>query len=310
MEITVRETIKNTILNHLKKNDGLILGQCLSAVGWVGGTIPKLTEKEGVIELSMADVANGGIVVGAGLSNRRPIYVIRYQGFNWFNAPIILNYACKSKELWDVPCPIFIRGIAMEGSIGPVAGSSHHSLYYRMPGVKIISPMTPKEYNLAYKSFMNEEEVYYVSEHRASYDNKKELADFLSNDVDIIIFSISITRFEAQKVRETLEKENLKIGVANILWIKPFEIKEKWIQTLKNSKFGGIILDDDYESGVASDMAYKLMKLSKKKVEVMGLKNKSAGFSGKSDNLPPNKEEIITKIKEIIKKNVDYKNTL
>ena len=310
MEITVRETIKNTILNHLKKNNGLILGQCLSAVGWVGGTIPELTEKEGVIELSMADVANGGIVVGAGLSNRRPIYVIRYQGFNWFNAPIILNYACKSKELWDVPCPIFIRGIAMEGSIGPVAGSSHHSLYYRMPGVKIISPMTPKEYNLAYKSFMNEEEVYYVSEHRASYDNKKELADFLSDDVDIIIFSISITRFEAQKVRDILEKENLKIGIANILWIKPFEIKKKWLQTLKNSKFGGIILDDDYESGVASDMAYKLMKLSKKKVEVMGLKNKSAGFSGKSDNLPPNKEEIITKIKEIIKKNVDYKNTL
>ena len=310
MEITVRETIKKTILNHLKKNNGLILGQCLAAVGWVGGTIPELTEKEGVIELSMADVANGGIVVGAGLSNRRPIYVIRYQGFNWFNAPIILNYACKSKELWDVPCPIFIRGIAMEGSIGPVAGSSHHSLYYRMPGVKIISPMTPKEYNLAYKSFMNEEEVYYVSEHRASYDNKKELADFLSNDVDIIIFSISITRFEAQKVRDILEKENLKIGIANILWIKPFEIKKKWLQTLKNSKFGGIILDDDFESGVASDMAYKLMKLSKKKVEVMGLKNKSAGFSRKSDNLPPNKEEIITKIKEIIKKNVDYKNTL
>jgi len=304
MEITVRETIKKTLLNHLKKSNGLILGQCLAAVGWVGGTIPELTEKEGIVELSMADVANGGIIVGAGLSNRRPIYVIRYQGFNWFNAPIILNYACKSKELWDVPCPIFIRGIAMEGSIGPVAGSSHHSLYYRMPGVKIISPMTPKEYNLAYKSFMNEEEVYYVSEHRASYDNKKELADFLSNDVDIIIFSISITRFEAQKVRDILEKENLKIGVANILWIKPFEIKEKWLQTLKNSKFGGIILDDDYESGVASDMAYKLMKLSKKKVEVMGLKNKSAGFSRKSDNLPPNKEEIITKIKEIIKKNL------
>jgi pyruvate/2-oxoglutarate/acetoin dehydrogenase E1 component len=310
MEITVREIIKKTILSHLKKKNGLILGQCLSAVGWVGGTIPELTEKEGVIELSMADVANGGIVVGAGLSNRRPIYVIRYQGFNWFNAPIILNYACKSKELWDVPCPIFIRSIAMEGSIGPVAGSSHYSLYYRMPGVKIISPMTPKEYKLTYESFMKEDEVYYVSEHRGSYDNHKELADFLSDNVDIIIFSISITRFEAQKVRDILEKENLKIGLANILWIKPFEIKEKWLRTLKNSKFGGIILDDDYESGVASDMAYKLMKLSNKKVEVMGLKDKSAGFSRKSDNLPPNKMEIITKIKEIIKRNVNYKNTL
>tara|TARA_B100000780_G_C21029997_1_gene412982 strand:+ start:14 stop:946 length:933 start_codon:yes stop_codon:yes gene_type:complete len=310
MEITVRETIKKTVLKHLKEKNGLILGQCLSAVGWVGGTIPELTEKEGVIELSMADVANGGIVVGAGLSNRRPIYVIRYQGFNWFNAPIILNYACKSKELWNVPCPIFIRGIAMEGSIGPVAGSSHCSLYYRMPGVKIISPMTPKEYKLAYKSFMNEDEVYYVSEHRASYGNHKELNDFLSDDVDIIIFSISITRFEAQKVKETLEKENLKIAIANILWIKPFEIKDQWLRTLEKSKHGGIILDDDYESGVASDMAYQLMKLSSKKVEVMGLKNQSAGFSKKSDNLPPNEKEIIKKIREIIKKNVNYKNTL
>ena len=57
-------------------------------------------------------------------------------------------------------------------------------------------------------------------------------------------------------------------------------------------------------------MAYKLMKLSNKKVEVMGLKEKSAGFSKKSDNLPPNEKEIIRKINEIIKKNVDYKNTL
>ncbi len=300
MEITVRETIKKTILEHLKKKNGLILGQCLSAIGWVGGTIPELTEKEGVVELSMADVANGGIVVGAGLSNRRPIYVIRYQGFNWFNAPIILNYACKSKEFWKVPCPIFIRGIAMEGSIGPVAGSSHYSLYYRMPGIKIISPMTPKEYSLAYKSFMKEDDVYYVSEHRASYDNKDELNDFFFEEADIIIFAISITRFEAQKVKNALEKEGLKIGVANILWIKPFEIKKEWLSTLKNSKYGGIILDDDYESGVSSDMAYKLMKLSNKSVEVMGLKNKSAGFSKQSDNLPPKKEEIIKKIKKII----------
>ena len=300
MEITVRETIKKTILEHLKKKNGLILGQCLSAIGWVGGTIPELTEKEGVVELSMADVANGGIVVGAGLSNRRPIYVIRYQGFNWFNAPIILNYACKSKEFWKVPCPIFIRGIAMEGSIGPVAGSSHYSLYYRMPGIKIISPMTPKEYSLAYKSFMKEDDVYYVSEHRASYDNKDELNDFCFEKADIIIFAISITRFEAQRVKSALEKEGLKIGVANILWIKPFKIKKKWLSTLKNSTYGGIILDDDYESGVSSDMAYKLMKLSNKNVEVMGLKNKSAGFSKQNDNLPPKKEEIIKKIKKII----------
>ena len=227
MAKTVRETIKEITKKHLLKKKSLILGQCLSAVGWVGGTIPQLKEKDGITELSMADVANGGIVVGVGLSNRRPIYVIRYQGFNWFNAPIILNYACKSKEIWKVPCPIFIRGIAMEGSIGPVAGSSHHSIYYRMPGIKIISPMTPNEYSNTYKSFMKDNEVYYVSEHRGSYDNTFELKDYLNGKLDLIIFCISITRFEAKKIREIMLKKGIKVGIANIVWIKPFKIKKK-----------------------------------------------------------------------------------
>ena len=50
MEKTVRETIKETSKNHIKKKNGLFFGQCLSAVGWVGGTVPELTEKEGLIE--------------------------------------------------------------------------------------------------------------------------------------------------------------------------------------------------------------------------------------------------------------------
>ena len=265
MEKTVRETIKETVLYHLKKKNGLVFGQCLSAVGWVGGTLPELTEKDGLVELSMSDVSNGGIVTGAGLSNRRPIYVIRYQGFNWFNAPIILNYACKSKEIWDVPCPIFIRGIAMEGSIGPVAGSSHHSLYYRMPGIKIISPMTPKEYLMSYDYFMKNNDVLYVSEHRGSYSNKDELPDFISDGLDIILFPISITRFEAQKAKIELEKQGYKIGIANIVWIKPFTIKKEWEKAIISSKFGGIVLDDDYSQGVATNLAYEMMKKTKKK---------------------------------------------
>ena len=303
MEKTVRETIKETIFNHLKKNNGLIFGQCLSAVGWVGGTLPELTENDGLIELSMADVANGGIVAGAGLSNRRPIYVIRYQGFNWFNAPIILNYACKSKEIWNMPCPIFIRGIGMEGSIGPVAGSSHHSLYYRMPGIKIISPMTPKEYLLAYNYFMKNNDVLYVSEHRGSYSNKDELSDFISKDLDIILFPISITRFEAQKAKIELEKKGYKIGIGNIVWIKPFEIKKEWENAVKSSKFGGIVLDDDYPQGVAANLAYEMMKKTGKKIDVLGLKNKSAGFSKATDNLPPSYLEIVEKVEEIVKTN-------
>ena len=204
MAKSVRETIKSITRQHLEVEKGLCFGQCLTAVGWVGGTLPEMYEDEGMVEVTTADVANGGFVVGAGLQGIRPIYVVRYQGFQWFNSPIIVNYAAKSKEIWDRPCPIFVRSIAMEGGRGPVAGSSHHSLYQRMPGTKILSPMTPKEYSYAYKEFMSEDEVYYISEHRRSYDNTEELPDVLVDEPDIVLFPISITRFDAEEARKML----------------------------------------------------------------------------------------------------------
>ena len=188
----------------------------------------------------------------------------------------------------------------MEGGIGPVAGSSHHSLYFRMPGITIFSPMTPNEYKYMYKYFMKKDEVVYASEHRGSFNNKSELPDLLPEKCDLILFAISITRFEAIKVNKILKKNNLNIGIANIFLIKPFKIKNSWIKKLKQAKYGGLVLDDDYDTGVATSIANTLNLKSGKKVFTLGLKNKSAGFSKKTDNLPPNNKEIIKKINSII----------
>ena len=170
-----------------------------------------------------------------------------------------------------------------------------------MPGIKIASPMTPKEYLSIYDNFMKNDDVLYVSEHRGSYSNTDELKDFVSENLDIILFPISITRFEAQRAKIELEKHGYKIGIANILWIKPFVIKREWENAVKTSKFGGIVLDDDYSQGVATNLAYDIMKKTGKKIDIMGLKNKSAGFSKETDNLPPNSSEIVERVKKIIK---------
>ena len=301
---TVRETIKNITSIHLKKEKSVCLGQCLTAVGWVGGTLPELYEKDGMIEMPTSDVANGGFVVGAGLTGIRPIYVVRYQGFQWYNAPMIINYASKSKEIWGVPCPILVRSIAMEGGIGPVAGSSHHSIFDRMPGTKILAPMTPKEYQFSYDNFMLNDDVYYISEHRRSYDNMDETKDVIYDDSDIVLFPISITRFEAEKARKILTNRGYKISIIHQLWIKPFNEKKEWIECLNNSKFGGLVLDDDYVEGVASSIAHRLMIKSTSKVHTLGLEHKTAGFHPSVDNLPPNSEIIVRNIEKIMDKKI------
>ena len=300
---SLRETIKDIVAKHLLINNGIAMGQCLSAVGWVGGTLPELYEENGMIELPMADVAGGGFVVGSALAGKRPIYIIRYQGFNWFNAPIIINYAAKSKEIWKKPCPIFVRSIAMEGGIGPVAGSSHHSIYYRMPGIKIFSPMTTYEYSTVYNEFMSDDNVYYISEHRKSFDNKINFKNIIKKDADITIFAISITRFSAIDAAEALSKLGYKVNLIHLWRLKPLYISNTAITSLQNSKYGGLVLDDDYVDGIAKSIAYDLISKTNNKVNVLGLKDKSAGFDLKVDNLPPSCNEIKNKVIEIIESN-------
>jgi transketolase C-terminal domain/subunit len=300
---TVRDTIKEITRKHLTTGMGKCYGQCLTAVGWVGGTLPELYEDEGMVELSMADVAGGSIVTGAALAGERAIYVVRYQGFQWYNAVSIVNYAAKSKEIWGRPCPIFVRSIAMEGGIGPVAGSSHHSLIHRMPGIKIVAPMTSKEYIEAYQLYMNDNDPYYISEHRKSYDNESEFDDIINEKCDFTIFPISITRFEMKKLLVLAKEKDITLNIIHQKWIKPFIVKNEWVLSLKNSRFGGLVLDDDYVEGVSSFMANKLSNISHKQVYTLGLDAKSAGFYKVVDNLPPSAEKILNKILSLIDTN-------
>jgi pyruvate/2-oxoglutarate/acetoin dehydrogenase E1 component len=300
MAKTVRDTIKSLTRNHLEVEKSLCFGQCLTAVGWVGGTLPEMYEDEGMVEVTTADVANGGFVVGAGLQGIRPIYVVRYQGFQWYNSPIIVNYASKSKEIWGIPCPIFVRSIAMEGGMGPVAGSSHHSIYQRMPNTKILAPMTPLEYEFTYNKFMKDDEVYYISEHRRSYDNTEELNDVVLEDSDIVLFPISITRFDAIEAVKILLEKGIRTSIIHQLWIKPFTFQDHWKDCLNKSKYGGLVLDDDYEQGVASSIAHRMMLESNKKVHTLGLEHRTAGFHKNVDNLPPSPERIVNKVMDII----------
>ena len=171
-----------------------------------------------------------------------------------------------------------------------------------MPGIKIVSPMTPKEYKKIYENFLKDDSVYYVSEHRGSYSNTKELPNIYHTNPDLVIFAISITRFAAKNVVKILKEKGMKISLVNVLWLKPLKISSKDIQNLKNSKYGGLVLDDDYVSGVAKSIANDLNLKSNKKIIVMGLKDKTAGTGKNLDNLPPNEDEIIKFIKKICNK--------
>jgi len=299
---TVAEVIRDTTRNHLTHNHGLFLGQCVTAVGWIGGTVPDMSEAEGIVELSLADVTNAGIAVGAALAGRRPIYTVRYQGFMWYNAAPIVNYAAKSKDVWGVPCPVFLRAIAMEGNgIGPVASASQHGLIMRMPGMPVCAPMSPNEWTEAWNWFMRHDDPLYVSEHRRSFTIDYEFENHIEPEADITLFPISAARLNAVEAAKTLRQEGIICNIQHLMWLKPFTVTDEMRGSLSRTKLG-LVIDSDFEVGGPSrSMAYNLMHQSGAPVFALGLEDRSAGVAESLDNPTPTPERIVQVVRNLIR---------
>jgi pyruvate/2-oxoglutarate/acetoin dehydrogenase E1 component len=299
--MNVAETIREITRKHLKEGNGVALGQCLTAVGWVGGTVPELTQADGLIELPMSDVSNGGVAVGLALAKRRPIYIVRYQGFQWYNAVSILNYAAKSKEMWGVPCPVFVRSIAMDGAIGPVASGSHHGIYARMPGVTVVAPMTPLEYRAVWDDFMAHDDPVCVSEHRRSFAIDYEMPDSIHPSAAITLFPISSTRLNAIEAEKALAAQGIACNIVHITRLHPFVIEDRMKDALRSSGGVGLVLDGDFPNGVVKQIAFDIMNaIPSTRISVMALEERTAGFAPHFDNLPPSAAAIEKKVKDSI----------
>lgn len=297
---TVAETIGAITRKHLEENRGLLFGQCVTAVGWIGGTVPQMTGEQGIVELSMADVAGPGIVVGAALMGRRPIYVIRYQGFMWYNAAPLLNYAAKSKEMWGVPCPLLVRALAMEGAMGPVASAAHHGMVMRMPGMPVIAPMTPGEWTQAWEWFSSHDDPLYVSEHRRSFPVNYEMEPVVNPRSDITILAISAGRLNALEAVKILEKEGIYCDLIHLVWLKPFQVTELMVESLKKTGLG-LVIDSDFEvSGASRSIAYELMHAASVPVHALGLEDRTGGFAPHLDNPTPPAAKIARVIKSLV----------
>ena len=300
MARTVAETIRSITRDHLQKNRGLLFGQCVTAVGWIGGTVPEMTEKEGIVELSMADAAGAGIAVGAALVGRRPIYVIRYQGFMWYNAAPILNYAAKSKAMWGVPCPVFVRALALEGGIGPVASAAHHGMVMRMPGIPVISPMTPGEWTQAWEWFMAHDDPIYVSEHRRSFAINYEMEPLLQPKAEMTLLAISAGRLNALEAVKLLSREGIACDLIHLLWLKPFQVTEVMLESLKKTG-RGLVIDSDFEiAGPSRSIAYDLMHVASVPVFALGLEDRTGGFAPHLDNPTPSAKKIFDRVKTLL----------
>ena len=299
--ITTAKQIEGITREHLH-NGGLLFGQCVTAVGWVGGTIPPDCIDKGIIEIPMTDVAGPGFAVGAALMGKRPIFVVRYQGFMWLNASTLVNYAAKSKEVWGVPCPVFVRAIGMEGNgVGHTASGSLHALFMHTPGIRVEAPMTPKEYTEVWQRFMEGDDPVYCSEHRTSYGLIDESLPKrqITTKPKITIFAISAARLP---VHQFAQKYAQDCDVFHITTLKPFFPSPTMLESLRCSGVG-LVVDSGYTiAGASQAVAYALSRAAERPVHALGLADRVCGAGPRVENVTPSENSIANWVTTLIRK--------
>lgn len=295
---TVADTIREITRKHLTENNGLLLGESITAIGWVNNTVPNCP---GIVELPMTDVAGAGIAVGTALVGRRPIFVIRFQDFLILNGSPLIFYAAKTKELHGKSAPIFVRAIGAEG-LGPVHSGILHSIFMHFPGFRVCSPVTPKEYETVWEDFLKNDDPMIVSEHRISYSNTEEMEDIILENADITLYAISSTRFEVGKAAEMLKKDGISCNIVHILWLKPFTITPRLIEPLMQSK-RGIVIDSGHEiAGASQSIAYELTQATGYNVKALGLYDKTKCLCPPLQNKAPDANRISEVVRTMFKR--------
>ena len=294
-KLTVAETIKQITYNHITQNNGLVIGQAISAVGWVNNTVPNT--QQGILELPMTDIAGSGIAVGAALVGRKPIFIVRFQDFMILNGSSLIFYAAKSKELHGVAAPVFIRAIASD-EIGAVHSGVLHSIFMHFPGFKVCSPMTPLEYKIIWNDFVSGDDPMYVSEHRISFNNDYELEDIIQENADVTLYAVSAARFSSVSAIEILKTKGIIANLVHVLWLKPLIVKT---DPLIKSKLG-LVVDAGHElAGASQSIAYELHKQTGCQVRALGLEDKTKCLCESLKNKTPNAEKIVQTVIDFLK---------
>jgi pyruvate dehydrogenase E1 component beta subunit len=295
--LTLADTIRAISRRHLEEGNGLLMGQAITAVGWVNHTVP---DCRNIVELPMTDVAGAGFAVGAAMVGRRPILVVRFQDFLILNGSPLIFYAAKSKELHGRGTPVFVRAVAAEG-IGPVHSGVLHGVFMHFPGFRVCAPMTPKEYEAVWEDFMANDDPMIVSEHRASFTNSAELPDIVRADADITLYPISAARFEAVKAAEKLAGEGIRCNVVHILWLKPFTPDARLTAPLHGSG-RGLVIDVAHETaGAAQAVAYELTQAAGVPVKALGLLDRTKCLCPPLQNRYPDCERIAETVRGMIR---------
>jgi pyruvate dehydrogenase E1 component beta subunit len=223
----------------------------------VYGTMLGLSHPERVLGTPISENAMTGVALGAALTGMRPIHIHMRVDFLPVAMDQITNYVSKWKAMFGgkPKVPLVIRAVVGRGwGCGAQHSQTLHGMFAHLPGLKVVTPATPRDAKGLLLQAISEDEPVLFLEHRWLYKNEGAVPEemftipfgkgtFLRRGKALTLVAPSLAAIHALKA---CEEHDLDVDLIDPRTIKPLD-RELILESVHRT---GKVLVVDYDSPV------------------------------------------------------------
>jgi 2-oxoisovalerate dehydrogenase E1 component beta subunit len=269
---TVIQAIRDTLDEEMAADERVIvLGEDVQ-LGGVFRATEGLFDRYGagrVIDTPLAESSIVGVAIGAALNGLRPVAEIQFSDFIHPAINQIVNEAAKLRYRSGgaFGCPIVIR--APYG--GGVHGGLYHSqsveaLFCHVPGLKVVTPSTPRDAKGLLRAAIRDEDPVLFFEHKRTYRLIKEEVPAKAYDLpigraevrregdDVSVLTYGLMVHQTLEAAAALSEEGIETHVVDLRTLLPLD-REAILEATRRTGKVLIVHEDNLTGGVGAEVA-------------------------------------------------------
>ena len=272
-QINLLQAVHDALREEMARDERVfLLGEDIGAMGGVFRTTVGLLDEFGeerVIDMPLAESAIVGVAIGAAVNGMLPVAEIQFADFIYPAVNQIVSEAAKWRYRTNGAqgCPIVVRapyGGGVHG--GPYHSQSVESLFFGIPGLKIVVPATPYDAKGLLKAAIRDPDPVLFFGHKKSYRLVKgEVPDrdyvvpigkarVRRPGRDLTLVAYGLMAHYSLEAAEAVAEDGIDVEVVDLRTLAPLDT-EAILESVKKTSKVLIVHEDNLTGGVGAEVA-------------------------------------------------------
>jgi 2-oxoisovalerate dehydrogenase E1 component beta subunit len=273
MKSTYLEAISSGLREEMARDESVFcLGEDIGVYGGAFKVTDGLFDEFGedrVLDTPLAEAAIIGAAMGAAIMGMRPVAEMQFADFITTGFNQLVNNAAKTYYRWGAKVPMVIRcPSGAIGSQGPFHSQNPEAWFFRVPGLKLVTPSTPYDAKGLLKAAIRDNNPVLYFEHKGLYRDKK-ISQVLPDEdyivpigeaalrregTDVTIITYGKMVHKSLEAAEILSKDGVDVEILDLRSLLPFD-KGMILQSVKKTSRLLIVHEDTLTGGIGGEMA-------------------------------------------------------